>query len=94
MLCAVPSATYRLEALILSNRKVFFKTIRSRLKELENRILARLKAVSALYWAVIYNGLPIGDLLIESANEDLPFEENVSSRKKSIYIFNKQIIAL
>jgi hypothetical protein len=81
MLCAVPNATYRLEALTLSNRKVFFKTIRLRLKEPENGILARLKAASALYWAVIYNGLPIGDLPIESANKDLPFEQKVSSGK-------------
>jgi hypothetical protein len=49
VLYAVLNATYRLKALILSNYKVFFKTIRSRLKEPENRILARLKAVSALY---------------------------------------------
>ena len=81
VLCAVPNATYRLEALTLSNRKVFFETIRSRLKEPENGILARLKAASALYWAVIHNGLPIGDLPIESANEDLPFEQKVSSGK-------------
>jgi hypothetical protein len=51
------------------------------LKEPENGILARLKAASALYWAVIHNGLPIGDLPIESANEDLPFEQKVSSGK-------------
>ena len=49
MLYAVLNATYRLEVLILSNRKVFFETIRSRLKEPENRILVRLKAISALY---------------------------------------------
>jgi NAD-dependent SIR2 family protein deacetylase len=81
VLCAVPNATYRLEALTLSNRKVFFETIRSRLKEPENGILARLKAASALYWAVIHNGLPIEDLPIESANEDLSFEQKVSSGK-------------
>jgi hypothetical protein len=81
VLCVVLNATYRLEALTLSNCKVFFETICSRLKELENGILARLKAVSALYWAVIYNGLPIEDLPIESANEDLPFEQKVSSGK-------------
>jgi hypothetical protein len=49
VLYAVPNAIYRLEALTLSNYKVFFETIHSRLKELENRILARLKAISALY---------------------------------------------
>lgn len=81
VLYAVLNATYKLEALILSNRKVFFKTIRSRLKEPENRILARLKATSALYQAVIHSGLPIGELPIESANEDLPFKQKVNSRK-------------
>jgi hypothetical protein len=81
VLCAVPNATYMLEALTLSNREVFFETIRSRLKEPENGILARLKAASALYLAVIHSGLPIGELPIESANEDLPFEQKVSSGK-------------
>jgi hypothetical protein len=48
-LYTVLNAIYRLEALILSNYKVFFKTICLRLKEPENGILARLKAISALY---------------------------------------------
>ena len=74
MLCAVPTATHRLEALILSNRKEFFRIIRSRLAEPESEILVRLEAISALYRAVIYNSLPIGDLPIESANKDLPFK--------------------
>jgi len=81
VLCAVPTATHRLEALTLSNRKEFFRIIRSRLAEPESEILARLEAASALYRAVIHNGLPIGDLPIESANEDLPFEQKVSSGK-------------
>ena len=78
VLCAVPNATYRLEALTLPNREVFFETIRSRLKEPGNEILPRLKAASALYWAVIHSCLPAGDLPIESANDDLPFEQKVS----------------
>ena len=49
VLCAVLDATYTLETMTLTNRKVFFKTIRSRLKEPDNRILARLKAAAALY---------------------------------------------
>ncbi|KAH7363946.1 DHS-like NAD/FAD-binding domain-containing protein [Rhexocercosporidium sp. MPI-PUGE-AT-0058] len=81
VLCAVPKATYKLEALTLSHRKAFLDTIRSRLKVPENGILARLRAASSLYWAVINNGLPTGNLQIESANEDLPFEQKVSSRK-------------
>jgi hypothetical protein len=74
MLCAVLDATYRLKILILSNRKLFFEAIYSRLKELGNGILARLKASSALYRAVMHDGLPARDLPIESANEALPFE--------------------
>ena len=81
VLCAVPNATHRVEALTLSNRKVFFDTIRSRSKEPESGILARLKAASALYRLLIHNSLPIGDLPIESANEDLSFEQKVSSGK-------------
>jgi hypothetical protein len=81
VLCAVPNATHRLETLTLSNRKVFFEGIRSRLKEPENGILASLKAASSLYWLVIHNRLPAGDLPIESANEDLAFEQKVSSGK-------------
>jgi hypothetical protein len=49
MLYTVPNTTYRLEALILFNYKVFFEIICLRLKELENRIIARLKAISTLY---------------------------------------------
>ena len=49
MLYAVSTTIYKLEVLILSNYKEFFKIIRSRLKELENRILVRLKAISTLY---------------------------------------------
>ena len=81
VLCAVPNATYRLEALTLSNRKVFFETIRSRLKEPENGILARLKAASALYQAVMHDDLPTGDLSIESGDEHMPFKEVVSCGK-------------
>lgn len=70
-----------LEALTLSNRKVFFETIRSRLEEPENGILARLKAADALYWALMHDGLPTRDLPIESANEVLPFEQMVRTGK-------------
>ena len=49
VLCAVLNATHRLKAIILSNYRVFFEIIHLRLKELENGILARLKAASALY---------------------------------------------
>jgi hypothetical protein len=49
MLYTIPNAMYKLEALILFNCKVFFKIIRLKLKELENGILIRLKAISALY---------------------------------------------
>jgi hypothetical protein len=64
----------------LANRKVFFETILSRLKGTDNRILARLKAADALYWAVMHNDLPESNLPIESAEEDLPFEHRVSYR--------------
>jgi len=49
--------------------------------QLELAIIARLKAASALYTAVMHNGLPARDLPIESANEDLPFEQRVRSGK-------------
>jgi len=80
VLCAVPDITYTLETMTLTNRKVFFERIRSRLKGTENRIVARLKAADALYWAMMYNNLPASDLPIESAKEDLPFEQIVSYR--------------
>jgi len=66
--------------MILTNRKVLFEIIRSRVKELGNGILVRLKAISALYWAAIYNDLPI-DLPIESGVEYLPFKDIVNYRK-------------
>jgi NAD+-dependent protein deacetylase SIR2 len=78
VLCAIPDTTYTLETLTLADRKVFFETIRSRLGDPKNRILARLKAASTLYWAVINNNLPANKLLIESANEDLLFKHQVS----------------
>ena len=58
VLCAVLNATYRLETLAMSNRKVLLKGNRSRLEEPGNGIAARLKAVDALYWALIHDGLP------------------------------------
>jgi hypothetical protein len=80
VLCAVPDATYTLEMMTLTNRKVFFETICSTLKVPSNGILARLKAVDALYWAVMYNNLPTSDLPIKTYDEDLPFEEAVSAK--------------
>ena len=77
VLCAVPKATYKLEALTISHREVFLDTIRSRLKEPKNGILARLKAASSLYWAVIQNSLPTDNLPLECADEELPFEQKV-----------------
>jgi len=77
VLCAVPKATYKLEALTISHREVFLGTIRSRLKEPKNGILARLKAASSLYWAVIQNSLPTDNLPLECADEELPFEQKV-----------------
>jgi hypothetical protein len=38
-----------LETMILTNRKVLFEIIRLKIKELSNKILIRLKAISALY---------------------------------------------
>ena len=78
VLCAVPDATYTLETMTLTNRKVFFETICSTLKVPENRILARLKAAEALYWEVMHNNLPASDLPIETYDENLPFEKAVS----------------
>jgi NAD-dependent histone deacetylase SIR2 len=80
VLCAVPDATYTLETMTLTNRKVLFEIIRSRVKEPGNGILARLKAASALYRAAMYNDLPV-DLPIESGVEHLPFKDVVSCRK-------------
>jgi NAD+-dependent protein deacetylase SIR2 len=79
VLCAVPDATYTLETMTLSNRKLFFKTI-STLKVADNGILERLKAADALYWAVMHNNLPASDLPIEAYDKDLPFKEAVSAR--------------
>jgi hypothetical protein len=70
-----------LETMTLTNRKVLFEIIRSRIKEPDNKILARLKAVSALYQAVMHDDLPIGDLSIESGDEYMPFKEVVSCGK-------------
>ncbi|PVH70206.1 hypothetical protein DL98DRAFT_541030 [Cadophora sp. DSE1049] len=81
VLCAVPKATYKLEALTRSRRKIFLETIRSRLKEPKNGIMARLKVASSLYWAVIQSSLSTDDLPIECADEDLPFERMVSFGK-------------
>jgi NAD+-dependent protein deacetylase SIR2 len=79
VLCAVPDATYTLETMTLTNRKLFFKTI-STLKVTDNGILERLKAADALYWAVMHNNLPASDLPIEEYDKDLPFKETVSAR--------------
>jgi hypothetical protein len=49
MLCAVLDATYTLETMTVTNRKVFFEIICFILKALGNVILARLKAANALY---------------------------------------------
>ena len=62
----MPDAIYTLETMILTNYNVLFKIIRLRIKELGNRILARLKATSGLYSAAMYNDLPTKDLLIET----------------------------
>jgi hypothetical protein len=61
----------------LTNRKLFFKAI-STLKVADNGILERLKAVDALYWAVMHNNLPASDLPIEAYDKDLPFKEVVN----------------
>jgi hypothetical protein len=79
VLCAVPDATYTLETMTLTNRKVFFETICSTLKVPGNGILARLNAAEALYWGVMHNNLPASDLPIETHDDDLPFEEAVSA---------------
>jgi len=81
VLCAISDATYMLETMTLTNRKVLFEIIRSRIKEPGNKILARLKATSALYQAVMHDDLPTGDLFIESGDEHMPFKEVVSCRK-------------
>ncbi|TVY18846.1 NAD-dependent protein deacetylase [Lachnellula arida] len=81
VLCAVPNTTYRLETLTMSNRKLLFEGIRSRLEDPGNGIMARLKAADSLYWALMHNGLPTRDLPIESANEVLPFEQMVRTGK-------------
>jgi hypothetical protein len=80
VLCAVPDATHTLETLTLTDRKLYLETIRLRLQEPGNRILVNLKAASALYWAVIHNDIPEGDLAIESVNEGISFEQTVSFR--------------
>lgn len=49
VLYTVLDATYHLKTMTLTNCKVFFKTIGLTLKVLGNRILARLKAIDALY---------------------------------------------
>jgi len=49
MLYAILDAIYMLKIIILTNCKVLFEIIRLKIKELGNRILARLKAASALY---------------------------------------------
>lgn len=78
VLCAVSDATYTLKTITVTNCKVFFEIICSTLKALSNTILARLKAVDALYQALIHNNLPVSNLLIETYNKDLPFEKAVS----------------
>jgi hypothetical protein len=65
----------------LINRKVLFEIIRLKIKELSNKILARLKVISALYQAVIYDDLLIKDLFIKSGDEYIPFKEVVNYRK-------------
>jgi hypothetical protein len=80
VLCAVPDTIYTLETMTLTNHKVLFEIIRSRVKEPGNGILVRLKATSALYQAAIHNDLPV-DLPIESGVEHQPFKDVVSYRK-------------
>jgi hypothetical protein len=80
VLCAVPDVIYTLETMILTNYKVLFEIIRSRVKEPGNGILARLKVTSTLYRAAIHNDLLV-DLLIELGVKHLPFKDIVSYRK-------------
>jgi hypothetical protein len=81
ILCAISDVIYMLETMTLTNRKVLFEIIRSRIKELDNKILTRLKAISALYQTVMHDDLPIRDLSIESGDEHMPFKEVVSCGK-------------
>ena len=77
MLYAILNIIYILKTIIFKNRKVLFKIIRLKIKELGNRILIRLKDISALYLIIINNNLPIKDLFIESSNDRMPFKEVV-----------------
>lgn len=78
VLCAVPDATYTWETMTLANRNVLFQTIRSRIKEPGNGILARLKAASGLYSAAMHNGLPTMDLNIETVRASNPATTNTA----------------
>jgi hypothetical protein len=46
-----------------------------------NGILVRLKAADALYWGIMHSNLPASVLPIETADEDMPFEEAVSIKE-------------
>ena len=87
MLYAILDAIYMLKIIILTNCKVLFEIIRLKIKELGNRILARLKAASALYQAIMHNNLLIRDLFIKSNDEYIPFKEVVSYRKQLVLIY-------
>jgi len=78
VLCAIAGGTYVLENLNLSDREILLAGVRSKIAKPGNCILARLKAASSLYKAVIFDGLPSKALSIETANENLSFEERIS----------------
>jgi NAD-dependent histone deacetylase SIR2 len=87
VLCAVSGGTSVLEKMTLADREIFFEKIRSRKMDPGDRMLANLKAVDTLYWAVICNNLP-ESLLIMLADKSVPFEDVVRCKSRSAVVLS------
>lgn len=76
-LCAVADATSTLEKLTLTSREKYLNTIRLRVQQQDNEIVARLRSATPLYLALVRGNLSTDLLPIESNESSLSFEDKV-----------------